>query len=317
MLADCHWIRPVPVSLLGRILVEQGRHGDAERLLGDVASSVDWSAWYAPHFAFARAGLRAAQNDVGGALRDLRVCGRRLTHAGMDNPAVIPWRAEAALLHHLLGNRAEALRLAEHQVQQARRWGTPSLIGASLRVLGRVSTGAAGLALLDEAVGLLEAGTARLQLACALVDRGMVQAALGRAVPARDDMRRGAALAQQCGAHAMVQHAHRLLLDNGGRPRQADATGLDALTKGQRRVVALVGAGRTNREIADELFVSLRTVEHHLTQAFRKLGVTNRDELRRVADAGSATVTGPGYEADDPDRSGRTTSSPRSTPPGD
>jgi DNA-binding CsgD family transcriptional regulator len=67
-------------------------------------------------------------------------------------------------------------------------------------------------------------------------------------------------------------------------------TGLDSLTASERRIAELAGEGLTNREIAQTLFVTARTVEGHLTSVFRKLQVSSRDELR-AALAGDAPVS--------------------------
>ncbi len=66
----------------------------------------------------------------------------------------------------------------------------------------------------------------------------------------------------------------------GRRPRRAAATGVDALTGSERRVADLAVSGMTNREIAQSLFVTTRTVEIHLSSVYRKLGITSRGELR-------------------------------------
>jgi DNA-binding CsgD family transcriptional regulator len=65
----------------------------------------------------------------------------------------------------------------------------------------------------------------------------------------------------------------------GGRPRHRALTGIEALTPSERRAVELAAAGRTNKAIAQELFVTPKTVEVHLSSAYRKLGVTSRGEL--------------------------------------
>jgi DNA-binding CsgD family transcriptional regulator len=63
-------------------------------------------------------------------------------------------------------------------------------------------------------------------------------------------------------------------------------SGLDALTASERRVAQLAGEGMSKREIAQALFVTARTVEGHLTQAFGKLGLKTRDGLASVLVAG-------------------------------
>jgi DNA-binding CsgD family transcriptional regulator len=68
----------------------------------------------------------------------------------------------------------------------------------------------------------------------------------------------------------------------GIRPRGTDRAGAGSLTPSERRVAELAAAGGTNREIAQTLFVTEKTVETHLGRAFRKLDITSR---RRLADA--------------------------------
>jgi DNA-binding CsgD family transcriptional regulator len=65
----------------------------------------------------------------------------------------------------------------------------------------------------------------------------------------------------------------------GARPRRAALSGCDALTAAERRVATLAAEGLTNRQIAQALFVTTRTVETHLTHTFAKLDLTSRDEL--------------------------------------
>src|SRR4029453_7699621 len=92
------------------------------------------------------------------------------------------------------GRNGEARALAEEELALARRWGAPHAIGASLRVLGLVESGQAGIGLLREAVELLAGSEARLEHARALVDLG---AALRRAHPrgkARQGLGGGAGL---------------------------------------------------------------------------------------------------------------------------
>ena len=65
----------------------------------------------------------------------------------------------------------------------------------------------------------------------------------------------------------------------GARPRRVALSGIDALTPAEHRVVTLAAQGRSNREIAQQLYVTRRTVETHLTHAFQKLRITARAEL--------------------------------------
>jgi DNA-binding NarL/FixJ family response regulator len=77
---------------------------------------------------------------------------------------------------------------------------------------------------------------------------------------------------------------------SGGRPRRTVLTGLDSLTASERRIGELAGQGLSNREIAQTLFVTNRTVEGHLTNVYRKLRVDSRTKLQ-AALAGQVAVS--------------------------
>ncbi len=77
---------------------------------------------------------------------------------------------------------------------------------------------------------------------------------------------------------------------SGARPRRRSLSGRDALTPSERRVAELAARGRTNREIAQELFVTMATVETHLSRTYRKLGVSGRAAL-------AAALEGPDGES--------------------
>ena len=83
----------------------------------------------------------------------------------------------------------------------------------------------------------------------------------------------------RCHATPLAERAETELRIAGARPRRPQLSGIDALTTNERRVAAMAADGRSNREIAQALYVSHKTVEKHLTAAFRKLGVSARDDL--------------------------------------
>jgi DNA-binding CsgD family transcriptional regulator len=92
-------------------------------------------------------------------------------------------------------------------------------------------------------------------------------------------LRDGMDAAHRCGATALVDFAREELRLAGARPTRIALTGRDALTPAERRVAALACDGMRNKEIAQALFVTQRTVEMHLSNAYRKLGVSSREEL--------------------------------------
>jgi DNA-binding CsgD family transcriptional regulator len=118
-----------------------------------------------------------------------------------------------------------------------------------------------------------------LEHARTLVELGAAIRRAGRRREAREPLHAGMELAHVCGAHPLVAHARQELLAAGARPRRIMRTGADALTASERRVAAMAAEGMSNRDIAQALFVTVRTVEVHLTHAYQKLAIASRDEL--------------------------------------
>jgi DNA-binding CsgD family transcriptional regulator len=178
-----------------------------------------------------------------------------------------------------LGGAEEAVETAATEVEQARRYGAAHAESAALRALGLAVGGAEGADRLAEAVAAAEAGGARLHLARALLDHGRALRRLGRKADARDPLRRALDVASRCGAHATAEDARSELLATGARPRRAALTGAASLTARERAVAQLAAEGRSNPEIAQALFITRRTVEKHMGEVLRKLGVSSRTEV--------------------------------------
>ena len=139
-------------------------------------------------------------------------------------------------------------------------------------------------------MNLLEQSPARLELARALVEWGAAIRRDGHPVDARDPLRRGLQLAHHAGAAPLAQRARDELVAAGGRPRRPVFTGIEALTASELRVARLAAEGRTNRETAERLFVTQRTVETHLGHVFQKLSIRGRSELPRELAAAHSQV---------------------------
>ena len=135
------------------------------------------------------------------------------------------------------------------------------------------------ITVLREAVSLLDATGEPIERARAHADLGAALRRAGRAVEAREPLRVAVDLAHRFGAAALEEHALAELRAAGARPRRRAVTGPGALTRSERRIVELAAAGRLNREIAEALVVTLATVEYHLRNAYRKLGISSRNQL--------------------------------------
>jgi DNA-binding CsgD family transcriptional regulator len=118
-----------------------------------------------------------------------------------------------------------------------------------------------------------------LEHADALVDLGAMVRRRNRRVEARALLREALDSAHRLGAKPLAQRAETELRATGARPRRIVLTGLDSLTASERRIAELASLNHTNREIAQMLFVTDRTVEGHLTSVFRKLQLRSRTEL--------------------------------------
>lgn len=200
----------------------------------------------------------------------------------VGNPGLLPWRSEAAVALARSGDRAAARPLVEEELALARRVGARRPLGVALRASGVVARGDEGIRLLGEAVSVLEASPSRLDLARALVDLGAELRRAGRRGDARDPLARALEMAHGMGALALATRAHDELKAANVRPRRFALSGPASLTPAERRVAEMAAAGATNREIAQSLFVSIKTVEQHLGNAFQKLGIHSRKELPTV-----------------------------------
>jgi DNA-binding CsgD family transcriptional regulator len=227
----------------------------------------------------ARGCLHAAAGDYTSAVRDLLETGEIAQRFGIWNPALLPWRSGAALSLSALGDREQAVRLCAAEVELAKRWGVGRAIGIALRAAGVVEGTGRGIELLTEAVTVLRPSAAPLELARALTDLGSAHRRGGSRAMARDLLSEGLDLAHALGGLALADRARQELVAAGVRPRRDALRGRDALTPSELRVAQLAAAGQTNRQIAQALFVTQRTVENHLTSSYGKLGISSRSGL--------------------------------------
>ncbi len=231
------------------------------------------------HAIHSRACLRIAAGDLRGGLEGLLASGRRELEWGAPNPAITPWRSSAALILVRLGDVEEARRLASEEVSLARSFGAPRCLGVALRAAGLVEEGSVRVGLLRDAVEVLEDSYAVLELARSLIDLGAAVRLAGGRGEARGLLARGREMAASCGATALVDRARDEMRAAGARPRRLAVSGADSLTPSERRVARMAAEGMINREIAQSLFVTEKTVETHLRHTYAKLKVRSRGEL--------------------------------------
>jgi DNA-binding CsgD family transcriptional regulator len=265
--------------LLAHVLMEQGRLDEAAAALDTGTVELDGEGQPIYPLRGSRARLRMLRGDLAGGLEELLEAGRRFEAGGGRNPAFMAWRSKAALALLQLGERREARRLAGEELELARTWGAPRALGAALTAMGLVESGKAGLALLEEAVDVLVDSPAKLEHAKARTELGAALRRANHRSEAREHLRRAVELATICDATPVVTRAETELLATGARPRRVALTGVESLTPSERRVAEMAAEGPTNREIAQALFVTPKTVEVHLSSAYRKLGIGSRSQL--------------------------------------
>ena len=199
----------------------------AERFVREqAADSLPYS-----HAMHAHACLRVHRGELEPAYQELLATGRRELEWGARNPAVTPWRSTAALVAHELGDVRAARELAFEEVELARAFGAPRALGIALRAAGLVAEREQGIALLAEAVAVLDRSLGALEHARALIDHGLLLAAVGAEDLSRPRLTAGHALAIRCGAAALAGRAR-------GEP------GAGARGAGARRGADAVGGAR-------------------------------------------------------------------------
>lgn len=226
-----------------------------------------------------RAHLRLAQHRHDDAHADLRAAANRWNEFGIRHPGLAAWRVDDVEALVALGEIRAARQLAEEHLELAERVDLPGPRGAGLRALAQTTERDEAIALLEQAVDLLANSPALLEYTRALVALGAALRRANRRGAARDPLRRGLELADRGGMRLLTHRARHELHAAGARPRRSALSGIDALTPAEHRVATLAAQGHSNPEIAQQLYVTRRTVEAHLTHVFQKLDVASRSEL--------------------------------------
>lgn len=271
------WFLELAVAWWVATLVELGdldRARDllsAHNLTGSLAGAADRAELFA-----ARGALYRAAGQPSAAREEYLSCGAELMAFSVVNPAVISWQAPAALCAHELRWNGMAVALAQQELIAAKRWGTRRTRGQALQAVAMVDADD-DVELLTDAVDLLSDPTMRRELTSA-------QYELGVRLNARRQYEQGARAFRSAGRTATS------IGSSGWRRRIASAErcwrasgGARALKRRETMIALLARAGLSNREISGRLHVTDRTVEFHLSNVYRKLGIVGRDQLRFAA----------------------------------
>ncbi|HET9897662.1 MAG TPA: AAA family ATPase [Streptosporangiaceae bacterium] len=228
---------------------------------------------------YARGRLRFARGDFEHAVSDFSECGtiyRRWAPCLLD----LPWRSRASAALARLGRLGEAAALVTAEVELARSFGAHRPLGVALTAAAALADRETGIELLGEAIAVLERSQARLELAKAADALGAALSADGQRQRSRHVSRRALRLALECRATALAAEIRARLAAGGGRPPRVWVTGVHSLTPSERRVAMLAARQLTSRQIAEQLYITEKTVEAHLSRVYRKLQVSSRWQLR-------------------------------------
>ncbi len=196
-------------------------------------------------------------------------------------PDLLPWRAGAALALLRQGRPREAAELAQEHLDAALADGSSYAVAVALRTLAATVAGDRRVVLLREAKAAL--AEVRAERLVAQIDTDLAGAlVLSHGIDTGEALtllRSAEAYAGRQELWPLQGRVRRLLDHLGEQPHRIDSEAMASLTAAERRVAALAAEGLTNRQIAEQLLVSVKAVEWHLSNVYRKLEIRSRKAL--------------------------------------
>ncbi len=281
----------IAVMFLTPVLLERGKLDEACKLVeGAEFSEAELQLWQGVIVLAQRGAVRVAAGELERGVEDMLDADGRMRAAGCHLSVLTDWVPPTARALARLGRLDEARQLASRELEDAIAFGAPRRHGIALSVCGSLDGGARGLTWLEQGVEILARSPARLEHARALVNLGVGLLGRGQQEAARAQLAQGLDLAHRSGSVALCERARAELVASGARPRRASLRGTGALTPAELRTARMAGDGLSNREIAQALFVSTKTVEAQLSQAYSKLGIRGRAELAAALNTGAEPI---------------------------
>jgi DNA-binding CsgD family transcriptional regulator len=286
-LAQLAGILPMALNYSGyliEILIERDELGEAEaalRAAGVASGPIPENVMFTV-FQLTRTHLRFEQGDMEGSAEDFLALAAHEEKLGIgDGPIGMAclWGTRALMA---IGEREQAREMADRAMTFARRWGAAGTQAHAMRAVAATQEGAEKIKLLEGAAATADGPLGPIVRAHALLELGEALRRDGARTEARTPLREAFELARRCGAVRIAKRANAELEATGLTVRRYTPIGVESLTPSERRVAELAASGMTNRQIAQSLFVTVKTVEAHLSAAYDKLDIKSR---RQLADA--------------------------------
>lgn len=276
----------MPLSILVAARTAMGHHDVAAELLETPVPESMFHTRYGMHYLYARGLHQLATGRHHAALTDFLTCGERMAAWEMDSASLVPWRLGAAETWLALDERANAADLAREQLARCGP-GQAQARGGALRILAATRPPTERPELLGRALAASQTGGDSYETARTLADLGQAHKQLGDVTKGRLLTRRAWRMAEACGAEELCRTLQPAPVRapapeapaEGQGTVPADNAAVASLTSAERRVASLAVYGYTNREIAAKLFITVSTVEQHLTRVYRKINISHRQDL--------------------------------------
>lgn len=260
-----------PLSVVVLALTAMGQLDAAAELIRQPVLDAMLETRHGLQYLYARGQHQLAIGNAAAACADFRTIGELMQAWGLDAPVLVSWRLAAAEALLQTSQKARAREYIEAQISRSGHMSNREQ-GSATRLLAITSK-------LSDRPELLRQAAESLQLAGDRYELGRTLAALASTYYKSGDARRARTVRKQALTILEQCQAEPLIRNLAADSETANRTEPCALSESERRVADLAAIGYTNRDISDKLFITVSTVEQHLTRIYRKLNLSGRSEL--------------------------------------
>lgn len=284
-------LRPAGLLALARIEGALGResecreHAAAGRRLAEISGS-------RPHLAYADvalAALASGRREWATALELLERVGRVGAGIGLGETPLLPWRSALAEAYARLGREPECRALLAELADDQRQCASPTAAAVAARCRALIEPADFSVHI-EEAMAWHGRSANAFERARTQLCFGEYQRRQGRSAQARVWLAEACREFRTLGAVAWEHQAASELRATGLRVERDPTPNSAQLTAQELQVAMAVAEGRSNREVAGQLYLSVKTIEFHLGNAYRKLGASRRTQLAGLLGSGGQSA---------------------------